>query len=180
MSASHLEEKLSAYLAGELEASEEKLAESHLRGCPECAAQLERLRQLDGMLDQLQAVEPSSDFLQRIRQQVGVDKRLIIFRSRRTVAWLALAASIIFAVFILNLKKEVQPPPPPITHWKPKTETTRPDSAQSVPPPEQLTPEEVELIAHLEVLEEIDLIENYDSLENLELALIAPSEENLE
>ena len=184
MPASHLEENLSAYLAGELDVAETQLVEAHLRECSECAAQLERLRRLNGLLHQLRAVEPSANFLQRFRQKVDVDRRVVVFRSRRTVAWLALAASIVFVVFMLHLKREVQPPPG-ITHWKPKTETTRSEPTLAVPPPEptaveQLTQEEVELIAHLEVLEEMDLIENYDSLENLELALITPAEENFE
>jgi anti-sigma factor RsiW len=51
---------------------------------------------------------------------------------------------------------------------------------EEVQPEEELTSEEVELIANLDELENMDLIANYDQLQNLDIALISSDEERKE
>ena len=178
MNSPHLEEDLSAYLAGELSSAEKERAERHLAECPECSQKLEQLRGLNHFLAQAEPLQPSNRFLHRVMARVEEDRRLIAFRSRRTIAWLALAASIAFLVFVLGLENNVQPPPG-VARWNPKKVETpqgTPSKTAGSAQTERMSAEEAELIANLDVLENMDLIQDYDSVENLEVALLGNEE----
>lgn len=53
---SHLGDKLSAYLDGELSGTEKMEATSHLKQCPSCRLELERLRSTSQALKELPRV----------------------------------------------------------------------------------------------------------------------------
>lgn len=197
MSTPHLEENLSAYLAGELGSAEKQSAERHLNECPECRDELESLRKLDAMLSHAGLIEPSAGFVSGVMNRIEQDRKVISFRSRRTLAWLAIAAAVAFFAFFVGIRQwhqqggmashpklkkhetekqnlpPVQPQQPVLTQPQ-----QTPVVAPVQPQPQQLDPEEAELIANLDILENMDVIENYDSMENLDVALLGATEES--
>jgi anti-sigma factor RsiW len=66
MSGSHAEERLSAYLEGELDRAQKAEVETHLAACPECASLFEAMRDARDVLATLPELEPSPDLLRRL------------------------------------------------------------------------------------------------------------------
>jgi hypothetical protein len=177
MDSKHIEEELSSYLSGELSASETEAVEKHLADCALCSDQLKALEQLNGLLSDADEIQPTARFAREVLGRVDEERRVVAFRSRRTIVWLAAAAAIAFVVLLLSIQKETQPPSS-ISHWKPKIESPAPPPVPNTPPAnkvgaDKVSPEDAELIAHLDALENMDLIENYDNLEYMEAALLA-------
>jgi len=90
---------------------ERQLAE-HLAGCPECSG---LARQLDRVWDALAwhpRVEPSPDFLPRLRARIRAEEET--HRSGRPPAWqwrwAALGAAVLLAIAILSRQGGIQPP----------------------------------------------------------------------
>lgn len=183
MSSPHLEENLSAYLAGELSESERQAAEAHLAECPKCKGELGALRELDAMLSHAGSLEPSAGFVSGVMRRIDDDRKVIVFRSKRAVAWMALAAAVAFFVFVIGYRQTHQPSG--IAH-QPKAHQEKEVIARQEPPqqvvtpeqtPQQVPAEDAELIANLDVVENMDVIENYDNIENLDVALLESTEE---
>lgn len=183
MSSPHLEENLSAYLAGALTEAESRAAESHLKECAQCQKELDALRQLDVMLSQAGSLEPSSGFLRGVMNRLDDDRKVIAFRSRRVVAWVALAAVVAFFVFVIGYRQ--MHPSSTMAHHpnRPKQQRVAPQQTapdvSTVEPQQtaQLSAEDAELIANLDMVENMDVIENYDNIENLDVALLESTEE---
>jgi anti-sigma factor RsiW len=204
----HLQEQLSAYLAGELTSAEREQAELHLQDCAECRANIERLKKLDAMLRQDLPIEPSKDFSQRVMKTLVRTKPAT--STRRYLPWLALAAVLVAALLLLRVQQEVKPPQPvakehplnrpalpaiqkekepePVEQPKdviPLVESSQqkesPQIAEGTQPkisPPQLSQQDAEIVSHLDELQDMDAISDYDSLQNLDAALIVSSEES--
>ena len=184
MNSRHLEDELSSYVSGELDADETRRVEEHLRECAACSEKVTAFRQLNEVLNEANALDPSPFFTKRVMASVEEEKKIVAFRSRRTIAWLSIAASIVFAVFLISVRKETVPVPPPISHWHPNAhtqpETVAPTVKEKEPAQQPISKEDADLIANLDVLENMDVIQNYDNLEYLEAAVIANVEEKTE
>lgn len=183
MSSPHLEENLSAYLAGALSASERQAAEEHLNECPRCRKELDALRGLDVMLLHAGSLEPSAGFARGVMNRIDEDRKVIAFRSKRAIAWTALAAVVAFFVFMIGYRQmhpssgmahhpKAQPKKEEIAKQEPSQQVVTPPQA-----PQQVTAEDAELIADLDLVENMDVIENYDNIENLDVALLESTEE---
>lgn len=61
-------ERLSAYLDGELPPQETLAVQQHLRACARCAAELDELKRLNGVLGSLSGMVPPMDFTRRVRE----------------------------------------------------------------------------------------------------------------
>ncbi len=90
-------EKLDALHDGELARDSESRRgmESHVAACPECAAELERLRRVGRFLTATPMPAMSSDAFARLRGRLGAE-RLVLVNGRRTVrlaSWLTAAAA---------------------------------------------------------------------------------------
>jgi anti-sigma factor RsiW len=83
MSCSHVREELGGYLLGGLDAEERDAVDAHLASCPACAAELERLALLPGLLASAEGLEipaapPAVEerLLDRVARERGV-RRLV-------------------------------------------------------------------------------------------------------
>jgi len=190
MNFKHPEEELSSYVSGELNDSEGKRIEDHLQNCTECAEKVEEMRHLHEVLSEADVLEPSPYFTKRVLARVDDERKIIAFRSRRTIFWLAAAASIVFVVFLLSIQKETTPRAPS-SHWKPPLHSAPGQTKSVVVPPshqepvtehiqKEATSEDPELIANLDAFENWDVIQNYENLEYLEAAVVAGNEEKSE
>jgi len=70
MNCEPVREQLPLFIYGELSFDEEEAVESHLEGCADCSAALDRERQLMAAFDQV-AVEPSSALLRACRENLA-------------------------------------------------------------------------------------------------------------
>ena len=87
----HVEDRLSAYLDGELGADEREVVEAHLEGCRACERHLDELRSVDAAARELTVEAPPGyfeSFPARVRS------RLPAARPRRVSAWLWAAAAV--------------------------------------------------------------------------------------
>lgn len=181
----HPEEDLSAYASGQLTGEETQKVEQHLATCESCRKELHRLRQLDVLLSNAGEIEPSPRFIQGVLNKIQQDQKVIAFRSRRKLSWVALAAVVAFFVFVLavsrgprspGVARQTQPqqqhkvvePAPPVSLPQPQNQPATPNA-------ETVTPEDAELIANLDIIENMDVIQNYDDVENLDVALLNSS-----
>jgi anti-sigma factor RsiW len=180
MTTRHSNEALSAYLAGRLSGAERAAVEEHLKTCAACYAELDRLKEVDHLLAQDGQIEPSRNFTQRVLEQVNRENRVVSFRARRVAAWVAAAAVIVFAVFLLRILKDGGPPPPaPLVKKTPAQQEPVVKQPAPAPAESSLTPEDADLIAHLDELEDMELIDNFDSLQELDTALLASEAEHV-
>lgn len=195
MTTPHLQEQLSALIAGELTEMERAAAEAHLKQCAECRLQLERLRDLSGVLDANVEIEPSADFVPRVMKSIEAENKVVRIRTKSRLAWLALAAVLIFVVFLLRFYKNTAPQPGPVTRQGPaQAPPSKPappqvaEQKQPAPPPPVASPpgashlsvDDTELIAHLDELQDMELIQNYDNLQELDTAILASQEEQVQ
>jgi anti-sigma factor RsiW len=167
-------ERISAAVDGEAPLEETRRIEGHLEECAECRALERRMRAVGigvastegivppGFREKLFARMEAEDLLPRRRS-------LFVFSLRWAVVPVAAAAA--FALFMLTSadkgKDAVSPaiPPGPQTLVAPGRQTT-PSAAQTAG--EHLTPEEREIIAHLDILEDpsdLDPSEDVDEME---------------
>ena len=106
----HVEDRLSAYLDGELVAGERAAVESHLRGCGACARHLEELAAVDAAARELPVGAPPGYF---DSLPARVRERLPVRRAPRPPAWMwAVAAAIVLAALApLTFQKTTSPVP---------------------------------------------------------------------
>jgi len=79
--ANHVVERLSSYLDGELPDDDKRAIDQHLRACPPCGGELERLRATVGGLAALKRRAPAH-FLPSIQQQIHTRSRGRFFGRR--------------------------------------------------------------------------------------------------
>ncbi len=70
-----IREKLSAFIDHELGAGDRYLIEAHLRHCPACEKEVESLRKLNALLDEVPASEPGPLFASRTVYRVSSWRR---------------------------------------------------------------------------------------------------------
>jgi hypothetical protein len=80
MSGTHDEERLSAYLEGELDGARKAEVETHLAACAECASLLEAMRDTREALGTLPELEPSPALLRRLYAIPERKKRFLPIR----------------------------------------------------------------------------------------------------
>ncbi|RME03023.1 MAG: hypothetical protein D6805_08020 [Planctomycetota bacterium] len=160
---------LNEYLDGELPPKEKEKLEQHLKKCSHCQREFFLLKQMWNALGELEEIQPSSDFFQRLRHRTQPPL------PRRWSKWKALAASVIFlcaAGLVIHWRKQPSPPP----------HSNGPLAKAKLPSPVQqsaFTKEEKELLQHWQLLENYFLLEKQEFLENLELVDQAIPEEIL-
>lgn len=112
----HVLDRLSAYLDGELGAAEQERFRSHLASCAECAARLEELAAVDGVLRDLSEDAPAGYFEalpSRVRARVAAASAPARGRSRIPVWTLAAAAALVIGVLApLTLQRSYLREPP--------------------------------------------------------------------
>ncbi|GAX90682.1 anti-sigma factor family protein [Effusibacillus lacus] len=100
----HVEERLSAYLANEVEPEERDFIESHLEICTACRQEFEFLKELDLMLDDMPLEDPGSDFADAVmaRIQSEATRKIGFWRGTdfRNMAASIVAAFLLFQGFI--------------------------------------------------------------------------------
>lgn len=85
-------ERLDAYLDGELASREALAVQVHLRQCPRCAAELQKLKRLNEAVQSLGGIVPPSDFSRRVRDAAEARRDAIVqFRPLATqrLSWAA-------------------------------------------------------------------------------------------
>lgn len=192
----HIEEDLSAYISGDMNAARKGEVEAHLKECESCARELFRLQEFDKLIVSVQEWNPSRDFKKRVVNSVR--QKSAATRKNRWLMWLAAAAVVAIMALILKPEPAVKPsagvdkkipvakpiePKGTIGLAKkqksnevmPAAKEIRPEISQTQ---ESLSSEEAQLIANLDALENMDLIVNYEDVDHLETALIAEDEDN--
>jgi hypothetical protein len=140
---SHERERLSAYLDRELPPGEQAAVEAHLAACPECAAFLAGLAEVDEPAASLPAEPPAGyfeDFPARVRARLEARKSALPVRRVPAWTWAAAAALLLAVVTPLTLR-QLRPPsvgaPSPVTVTVPPA----PAKAESATPEEPRRPE---------------------------------------
>ncbi len=99
MNCQDVEARLGAYLDGELDASETAAVSAHLKGCPECAASLDRLRAVrTAVRAELPAYRAPDTLRMRIRDVVREAAPALSPARPPAWRWLAVAAAVVLAV----------------------------------------------------------------------------------
>jgi len=192
----HLDEELSAYISGELDEGSRIEVEAHLKECESCSGELSRLRDLETILAAAEQKEPSERFTEQVLDAAKHTRQKSSQKNRKRIAWLALAASAVAVILILNFYRNARPPAPalknppvatlPKKQEKPalakKEEKGGPVAPKPAPeiqtkplsPPEMAKAEKMENVEKIEKTlspEEVELIANLDTLENMDLIL---------
>ncbi|HXW96853.1 MAG TPA: anti-sigma factor [Gemmatimonadales bacterium] len=96
MTCAEFRERLDAHVDGELPDAEAREMESHLAGCPDCAAACERHMALRSALrEQLPPLAAPAELRASIVRAVGTSPRQSVFRARAYRTWSAAAAVLI-------------------------------------------------------------------------------------
>lgn len=173
-------ERISALIDGEISPSEARLVESHLEECAECRAVEQRMRAVGIGVARSEAVVPP-DFREKLFARLEAEellprrRSLFVFSLRWAAVPVAAAAAL--ALFLLVStevgKDSIVPPGQPsrVAQPAPATESREPVSPAVSPGPQsataprerasglqaangQLSPEEREIVAYLDVLED--------------------------
>jgi len=150
----HVTPSLSAYLDGELPASEQASVRAHLARCEECAARLQELAELDMVAKTLPVGAPEGYF-------DGFPGRVTArLRSRRrawgvpTWAWATAAALVLAVITPLTLREAPAPPaavePEPGAALEPAAEALVAPEQQALPAPWTLDSLELDTVGRLE------------------------------
>lgn len=180
-------EQLFAFTHQMLEPREEGEVRAHLAECSECRAVAEEFRQLDAVLDEWKATEPSPWFDTRLRAVLAAAEEKRAARPLFGLRWAQLlvpAVVVALVVFgVLLLRRSPQAPQPVARQQSPQVS----QPARAVPPetqPKQLAKaqppavtqaqttaaageDELSLYQNLPVLEDYDLLVNFDVLSEL-------------
>ena len=157
-----IREIISAYVDGEAGPEDARLVEEHIGGCPPCRMAERRMREL-GMAVVRTEGSVSPDFREnlfaRMEKEDLLPKRRSIFAYSVRWAAVPLAAAAALALFVLSSREAPRDISPP---------AVRPTHVAGI---EDLSPEDREIVAHLEVLEDPDL---FDGLEIEEIEIFIP------
>jgi hypothetical protein len=201
----HVTEDLSAYLANELDQNERSRVELHLRDCEACRKELDKHTRLNEVLANSTPISPSNEILRGVMQQVQRDEKSNF--NKRVLPWLAIAAVLAAALFLLKIRKETPVPdevveknppvikpinPLPVPKESPQTKIeTPPPIVKSTPPkepivkpePETIPEEPPQIVQQLNpqlTPEDSEVISQIDELENMDVISNYENLENLE
>lgn len=105
MKCSQIKKKLSAYLDGEIEASERESIARHLKTCTSCRAELAALVQVKDTLSVLPGMAAPPFFMTRLRQRIKDEKSWverpmsILEKIRRAAVYAAAFAGVVVSLF---------------------------------------------------------------------------------
>jgi len=108
--------RVSAYHDGELSAAAADEVQRHLRGCPECAAELERLRALSGLLASASRPAMDRSAMARLHRRVDLLPRAGLWRMAEALA--AVAAVILLACTVALVSLPVAPAAGSVPVWE--------------------------------------------------------------
>jgi len=142
----HVLDRLSAYMDGELSASEGATVRDHLGDCPECSRRLDELVGLDEKVRELPAEAPEGyfdSFPHRVRQRLEAGRRPAV---RRLPAWAwPVAAALLVSVLVGTRIGDWFPAPPAVERSGARAGKEAPEQQ----PPEMKSAEESEAAAPL-------------------------------
>jgi hypothetical protein len=203
----HVTDDLSAYLANELDDDERSNVESHLRDCESCRNELDKHKRLNEVLANSQPISARSEILRGVMQQVQHEQKRNF--SKRVLPWLAIAAVLAAALFLLKIRKETPVPdevvkkknppviepinPQPLPKELPQTRMETPSVVNKTPPKEPIVipvpetmPQQPPQIVQQEnpqtsiSSEDEEMIAKIDELENMDVISNYENLENLE
>ena len=144
MPCDEMRERLSPYLEGELDESEQRALEAHLGECTDCAALLAVLRESVASLRTMPEAEPPAHLARKIQQAVS-QKAAVQSRPRTAWGWRwmpAFAAAASFLAMIgLIAYLDTPAETPMMIAAKVEPEASRPFPAPAPPPPPARAPE---------------------------------------
>lgn len=178
-------ELLSAYQDGETSAVESRQAEEHLAVCEECKAAQRRMLALDAMIARSET-EVSPDFREKLFSRMEAEELLPRRRSLFSLSFrwaLPLAAAAALGLFLLMSREAprepvapgsapqvaVAPAETPLRAAAP-AETQAPETTAATAR-EELTAEEREIVAYLELLEDPSSFEEPGEVDEMEIFL---------
>lgn len=162
MECKEIRELVSAYVDGEALPEEARLVEEHLGTCAECRAVEKQMRSLGMAVTKTEGAVPPDfreNLFARMEKEELLPKRRSIFAYSVRWAAIPLAAAAAIALYVLSPQvvregrdsgKALAPPPAVMNQEKPP---------QVAAAGEELSPEDREIVAYLEVLEDSDLFE---------------------
>ena len=203
----HVTDDLSAYLANELDQNERSRVELHLRDCEACRKELDKHKRLSELLSSVQPISADSKILRGVMQKVQHEHKGNF--SKRVLPWLALAAVLAAALFLLKIRNETPVPgevvkkknppviepinPQPAPKESPQTKIETPSIVQKTPPNEPIVkpvpetvPQEPPQMVQQEnpqtsiSSEDEEMIAKIDELENMDVISNYENLENLE
>jgi anti-sigma factor RsiW len=185
-----MKELLSASIDGEVSQAEARRIEAHLEGCAECRALERKMRAIGTGVAMTEGIVPS-DFREKLFARMEAEdllprrRSLFVFSIRWAAVPLAAAALALFLLTSPEKGKDSVSPRvqlPHVARRAPATESGEaPASAgfprvaaqgrPAVPVPghEQLTPEDREIVAHLDVLEDPSALDAPGDDDDLEI-----------
>ncbi|MDH3238080.1 MAG: zf-HC2 domain-containing protein [Deltaproteobacteria bacterium] len=164
MECREIREIISAYVDGEALPEEARRVEEHLGGCAECRTAEKRMRVLGVSVTRTEGAVPPDfreNLFARLEKEDLLPKRRSIFVYSLRWAAVPLAAAAALALFLLSSREPVRDLSPT---------ALRPPQVSATG--EQLSPEDREIVANLEVLEDPDL---FDEPEIEEMEIFIPS-----
>lgn len=162
MECKEIREMISAYVDGEALPDEARQVEEHLGTCAECRSAEKRMRMLGMAVTRTEGTVPPDfreNLFARMEEEELLPKRRSIFAFSVRWAAIPLAAAAALALYVLSPPgvregtdsgKALAPPPASVSVQK-----STPVAAAR----EELSPEDREIVAYLEVLEDPDLFE---------------------
>jgi predicted anti-sigma-YlaC factor YlaD len=171
-------ERISAHVDGETPAGEVRLVEEHLRGCAECRALERKMRAVAIGVARTEAEAPPlfrEKLFARMESEDLLPKRrsLFAYSLRWAAIPLATAAALAFFLFTSTERVGNRPAPPGqvpyVAQRAPANETTPPSSLVVERRGGELTPEEREIVAHLELLEDTSAFEDTGEIDEMEI-----------
>jgi anti-sigma factor RsiW len=160
MECREIREIISAYVDGEALPEEARRVEEHLGECAGCRAAEKRMRALGVAVARTEAAVPPDfreNLFARLEKEDLLPKRRSIFVYSVRWAAVPLAAAAALALFLLSSREPVRDLSPP---------ALRPPQVSGTG--EQLSPEDREIVANLEILEDPDLF-NEPDIEEMEI-----------
>ncbi len=163
MTCREIRELISAYVDGEARPEDARLVEEHLGGCPQCRQAEKRMRELGLTVARTEGAVPP-DFRERLFARMEAEELLPKRRSifAYSVRWAAvpLAAAAALALYVLSSREAPRDVSPP---------SVRPPQVAGIEG--DLSPEDREIVAYLEVLEDP---EPFEEMEIEEMEIFAP------
>lgn len=171
-------ERISAHVDGETPAGEGRLVDEHLRGCAACRALERRMRAVAIGVARTETDVPlqfREKLFARMESEDLLSKRRSLFVYSLRWAAIPLAAAAALTFFLLTSTERGgnrQAPPgrqPWVAQSAPANETRLPSSTAAARGAGELTSEEREIVAHLDVLEDPSALEDPGDIDEVEI-----------